>query len=105
MYMYLIGKIDYYDILQDICEGIPDKTVKSDYLENQIFRTPSGTHLCQSCLTVFDSMDYAACQAPLSMKILQTRTLAWVALPSSRGSSLSRDRAQVSQVAGRFFTV
>ena len=30
-------------------------------------------------------------QAPLSMGILQERTLEWVAMPSSRGASRSRD--------------
>ena len=30
---------------------------------------------------------YVACWAPLSMGILQTRILEWVAMPSSRGSS------------------
>ena len=30
---------------------------------------------------------YVACQAPLSMEILQARILEWVAMPSSRGSS------------------
>ena len=34
---------------------------------------------------------------------LQARTLEWV--PSSRGSSQSRDRTQVSLIAGRFLTV
>ena len=33
-----------------------------------------------------------ACQAPLSMEILQARILEWVAMPSSRGSSWPRDR-------------
>ena len=32
-----------------------------------------------------------ACQAPLSMGILQGRMLRWVAMPSSRGSSWLRD--------------
>ena len=45
-----------------------------------------------------------ACQAPLSMWILQARILEWVAMPSSRGSSQPRDRTQVSLIAGRFFT-
>ena len=31
-------------------------------------------------------MDYVACQASLSMGILQARILEWVAMPSSRGS-------------------
>ena len=34
----------------------------------------------------------AACQAPLSMGVLQARVLEWVAMPSSRGSSQPRDR-------------
>ena len=45
-----------------------------------------------------------ACQAPLSMGILQARILEWVAMPSSRGSSQPRDQTQVSHIAGRFFT-
>ena len=43
-------------------------------------------------------------QAPLSLGSLQARTLEWVAMPSSRGSSQPRDRTQVSHLAGRFFT-
>ena len=35
-------------------------------------------------------------QAPLSMGILQARVLEWVAMPSSRGSSQSRDQTLVS---------
>ena len=37
--------------------------------------------------------------------ILQARILEWLASLSSRGSSQSRDRTQVSHIAGRFFTV
>ena len=44
-------------------------------------------------------------QAPLSMGILQAKLLEWVTMLSSRGSSLSRDRTQVSHTAGRFFTI
>ena len=44
-------------------------------------------------------------QDPLSLGILQTRILEWVAMPSSRGSSPPRDRTQVSCIAGRFFTI
>ena len=36
--------------------------------------------------------------------ILQARILEWVALPFSRESSQSRDQAQVSHIAGGFFT-
>ena len=38
-------------------------------------------------------------------EILQVRTLEWVAIPFSRGSSKSRDRTWVSCIAGRFLTV
>ena len=38
-------------------------------------------------------------------EILQARTLEWVAIPVSRGSSQPRDQTQVSYIAGRFFTV
>ena len=36
--------------------------------------------------------------------ILQVRTLEWVAVPFSRGSSQPRNQTQVSPTAGRFFT-
>ena len=39
-----------------------------------------------------------ACQAPLSIGVLQARILEWPAMPSSRGSSQPRDRIQVSHV-------
>jgi len=37
--------------------------------------------------------------------ILQARILEWVAMPSSRGSSQSRDQTHVSCITGRFFTI
>ena len=46
-----------------------------------------------------------ACQAPLSMELLQAKILEWVARPSSRGSSQPGDQTQVSHIAGGFFTV
>ena len=49
--------------------------------------------VAQSCLTLCDPMDYTV------HGILQARILEWVA----RGSSQSRDRTQVSGIAGRFF--
>ena len=63
--------------------------------------------LFQSCLTLCDSMD---CSPPGSSVhgILQARILEWVAMPSSRGSSLPRDRTlslMSPERAGRFFTV
>ena len=70
---------------------------------------PLETHcLCAESLSrvnLFATPWTLACQGPLSMGILQTGILEWVAMPSSRGSSQPRDPTQVSCIAGRFFTV
>ena len=58
----------------------------------------SEVKVAQSCLTLWDPMDYTV------HGILQARILEWVAFPFSRGSSQPRDRTQVSLIAGRFFT-
>ena len=50
----------------------------------------------QSCLTLCDPVDYTV------HGILQARILEWVAMLSSRGSSQTRDRTQVSRIAGGF---
>ena len=39
------------------------------------------------------------------MRILHMRVLEWIVMPSSRGSSQTKDRTQVSCIAGGFFTV
>ena len=49
----------------------------------------------QLCLTLCDPMDCSP-QGSSVHGILQARILEWVAMPSSRGSSLPRDRTQVS---------
>ena len=58
----------------------------------------------QSCPTVCDPMD---CSPPGSSVhgVLQARTLEWVAISFSRGSSQPRDWTQISCIAGRFFTI
>ena len=58
-----------------------------------------------SCLTLYDLMDCVACQAPLSIEILQVSLLGWVTMPSSWRSSQPRDRIQVSRIAEVFFTI
>ena len=62
------------------------------------------TLVAQSCLTLCDPMD---CSLPGSSvhRILQARTLEWVAIPFSRESSQFRDWTHISHIAGRFFTV
>ena len=58
--------------------------------------------LLQSCPTLCVPID---CSPPGSSArvILQARIQEWVAMPSSRGSSWSRDRTHISCVAGGFF--
>ena len=58
----------------------------------------------QSCPTLLTPWTVVH-QAPLSMGIPQARTLEWVAMPSSKGSSHPRHWTQVSHIAGRFFTI
>ena len=67
---------------------------------------PPGHTLCsfiafkvtQSCSSLCNPMDYTV------HGILQARTLEWVAIPFSRGSSQPSDWIQVSHIADRFFT-
>ena len=56
-----------------------------------------------SCLWLFVTPWAVACQAPLSMGILQARTLEWVAMSSSKLSSPTRDWTQVSHIKERFY--
>ena len=58
----------------------------------------------QSCLTLGDPMDCSP-PGPSVLGILQARTLEWVAIVFSRGSSQPWDKTQVSGIAGRFFTI
>ena len=59
--------------------------------------------VAQSCLTLCDPTD---CSPPVSsvQGILQARTLEWITIPFSRGSSWPRDQTQVSCIAGKLFT-
>ena len=58
----------------------------------------------ESCPTLCNPMD-CSLPGPSVHGILQSRILEWVAMLFSRGSSRSRDRIQISHIAGRFFTV
>ena len=62
-----------------------------------LWKTHGEAKVSQSGLGLYDSRDY------MGRGILQARVLEWVAFPFSRGSSQSRDRTQVSRIAGRFF--
>ena len=60
--------------------------------------------VAQSCLTLCDPTN---CNPPgfSVYGILQARTLEWIAMPFSRGSSRPRDRTRVSCIVGRCFTI
>ena len=58
--------------------------------------------LLQSCPTLCDPMDRSPTGSSVH-GILQARILEWVAMPSSRGSSQSRDWICESCIAGGFF--
>ena len=60
-------------------------------------------NVAQSCQTLCDPMDSSPPGSSVH-GILQVRILEWVAISFSRGSSLPRDRTQVSCTAGRYFT-
>ena len=58
----------------------------------------------QLCLTLCDTMDHSPSGSSLH-GILQARTLEWVAIPYSKGSSWARDGPWVCYIAGRFFAI
>ena len=58
----------------------------------------------QSCPTFCNLMDWSLPGSAVP-GILQARTLEWVAITFSKGSSWPRDGTQVSCIAGRFFTI
>ena len=60
--------------------------------------------VAQLCLTLCDPMDWSP-PGPSVHGILQARTLAWVAMLSSSGSSWPRGQTWVSCIAGGFFTI
>ena len=60
--------------------------------------------VAQSCLTLCDPTDYSSPSSSVH-GILQVRTLEWIAIPFSTGSSRPKDQTGVSCIAGRFFTI
>ena len=58
----------------------------------------------QSCLTLRDPIDGSPPGSPVP-GTLQARTLEWVAISFSRGSSYPRDWTRFSRISGRHFTI
>ena len=77
-----------------------DKTLMIIVVQESSLVNPVVT-LCwvtQSCLTLMTQWT-VACQAPLSMGILQASILEWVAMPFSRASFQLRDQTHVSYIS------
>ena len=86
--------------LPDLGIKLGSPTLQADALPSEpYYLTISEVKVAQSCLTLWDLMDYTV------HRILQARILEWVAFAFSRGSSQPKDRTQLSRVAGRFFTI
>ena len=68
------------------------------------FKTHPKTKKCFSHVQLFVTPWTIAHHAPLSMGILQARTLEWVAMPSCRGSPDPGIKPVSPALAGRFFT-
>ena len=62
------------------------------------------SEVAQLCLTLWDPVDYSLPGSSVH-RILQARILEWVVMLFSRGSFQPRDWTQVSDIAGKFFTV
>ena len=77
--------------------GKMQESINKDLEEFKKVKLLSRVRLC-------DHMD---CSLPGSSVhgIFQPRVLEWVAISFSRGSSRTRDRTQVSRIAGRRFTI
>ena len=79
-------------------DGDCSHEIKRHLLLRRKAMTNLKVKVTQSCLTLFDPMDYSV------HGILQARIVEWVAFPFSKGSSQPRDQTQVSCIAGGFFT-
>ena len=66
--------------------------------------TAAAAKSLQSCPTLCDPIDSSPPGSPVP-RILQARTLEWVAISFSRGLSQPRVWTWVTHIAGRFFTV
>ena len=86
--------------------AFPRMSYSENHIVGSLFRLASFTCMClvaQSYLILWDTMNCS----PLGSSVHEdspVRILEWVTMSSSSGSSQLRDRTQVSQISGRFFT-
>ena len=81
-----------------LCAAQPKQT-NHCYMIQQVLSVLCACVLsCFSLVKLCAALWTVACQAPLSLRILQARILAWVAISSSRGSSQPRDQIHFSYI-------
>ena len=77
-----------------------------DSMPGQGTETPHGSEQPSLCTTTRESIFWKILQdSNKDSLMLQLRTLEWVAISFSRGSSQPRNWTLISHIAGRFFTV
>ena len=97
------------EIEETILKGLKryEKMLDIIHHEGKAIKTTILSYTCQnerereSCSVVSNSLDPMDCRVH---GILHARILELVAFPFTRGSSQPRDQAQVSHIAGGFFT-
>ena len=70
---------------------------------SEMWNESESVSLTQSCLTLCNPADCSPAGSSVH-GIFQARTLEWVAIPFSRGSSQPRDWTQAFNITGIFFT-
>ena len=83
-----------------VCEEHPVSAPRCWDLRGETVINICVCSVIQSCLTPCDPMEYSP-PASSVYGIFQARTLEWVAISSSRGSSWPRDRTRVSCIGRR----
>ena len=83
------------------CEEEMYQVVRLSMVSNNLMATGDDCLCAQSLqhVWVFVTLWTVDHQAPLSMGILQARTLQWVVVPASTGSFQPRDSTQVSSIS------
>ena len=85
--------------LPDLGIKLGSPTLQADALPSEpYYLTISEVKVAQSCLTLWDLMDYTV------HRILQARILEWIAVSFSSRSSQPRNQTRVSCIADGLFT-
>ena len=111
VYLLMGGYMKYAEYLWSILIKTESSEVdkpRSCYTEWTKSEREKKNHLLclvtQLCPTLCDTMDCSPPVSSVHRDSFQARTLEWVVMPSSRGSSQPRNQTGMSYIVGRFFT-